>query len=124
MKELIKFYIFIYLTIAFSGPLFTETVKKIWKSWKSYKNNTKITEIKINPLIIFSILFIFDMLSSIIFTFSVNVPLYTLTFVPITVFCVSVLGYSTIIRSLLSFLEGIGVIAKTWLKKMINKEAK
>lgn len=94
-----------FLYIAFSASLFVETIKIIYKSLRIYGGHKTY---KIHPMLLFIIIFMVDFSSSFVTILLKNMELYYLLFVPLLTFCVSIVGYKIIIRTIMKGLEKIG----------------
>lgn len=94
-----------FLYIAFAASLFAETIKIMYKSIRLYRG---FENYKINPVILFIVIFLIDFGASFFTIILKELPVYYLLFIPLLTFCVSIVGYRVIIRTTIKGLEKIG----------------
>jgi hypothetical protein len=122
-QELARFYSLFFFGIAVAGTLVAEAVKKIYKGIKKFK--TGDDTVKFNPIVLYIIVGVFDVVASIIFALLAKAPTWALALAPIAVFVVSIVGYDTIVKNVIDTLELLGVILKRFItgnKKEVMKD--
>jgi hypothetical protein len=111
----ISTYALVFFIISLSGDLIAETIKRILRARAAFKTGQDRGEVKINPLILFSVIAIFDVVACVITTIFAKLPYWTLVFSPVAVFCTGVVGYEVIIKNFFDIIELLSTIIKRFI---------